>query len=237
MSRGPYFITNLEADVRVQPNQMNNNILDNIRQTLVAKKTGLSHMNYGIIVRILEVNPNVKGGIIRAEDPTASALYRVSFKCRLCNPLKKSVIMGRIVTINNKIIVAEDGPIKFLIGETDINTNNIRFSKSAFYPVSAQNEIIAKPIHPGTYVMIKVMGKQIRNNRSIVFGRLESVVPDDMIKQHIANQYMETNTIDANDLLRADTNVSDEVETIYAEETETNGAENDGNNDNDDQDN
>ena len=225
MSNGPYFITRLEADVRVHPNQMNNNIIDNIRQNLVSKYTGISYMNYGIIVKIIDIDPDVKGGIIRAEDPTASSLHRVSFKCRLCNPIKRSVIMGRIVTINNKIIVAEDGPIKFLIGEDAINSNNIKFKNSAFYPVSANGDIINKQINQGTYVMIKVMGKTIVNKRIVVFGRLESVVQDDIIKKHIENQYKETNTIDAKELLRADSITTEEIEetekVMYSEETET----------------
>jgi len=29
--KGPYFITTLEADVRIHPSQMNNNIMDNIK--------------------------------------------------------------------------------------------------------------------------------------------------------------------------------------------------------------
>jgi DNA-directed RNA polymerase subunit E'/Rpb7 len=221
MSHGPYFTTRLEADINVHPSQMNNNIVDNIRKNLIAKLSGNSYRNHGIIVKVIEIDPDVKGGILRAEDPTASSLHRVKFKCRLCNPLKQSVIMGRIVTINNKIIVAEEGPIKFLIGESEINAKNITFRNSAFYPLSSKGDIINKQINQGTYVMIKVMGKKIVKQRILVFGRLESVVPDDMVKKYITNRYEDTEMIeDANELIKRDEAIKENEDIMYTEETE-----------------
>lgn len=201
---GPYFITTLEADVRVHPSQMNNNISDNIRRNLERDYLNKCYNNYGYIDKLYDVDNNIKGGIIRAEDNTSSSVHRVKFNCRICNPIKQSTIMGRITSINNMMIVAENGPIKFIIGESDINTNNIQFKKSAFYPVSAKGEIINKPIVKGTYVMIKVMNKKlVKNKRNIlVFGRLESVISDDndKVKNVIRNQYETSERILAEDL-------------------------------------
>jgi multidrug efflux pump subunit AcrB len=38
---------------------------------------------------------------------------------------------------SGQIIIAENGPIKFIIGENDINNDNIQFKKSAYYPVTS----------------------------------------------------------------------------------------------------
>src|SRR5579864_6856984 len=127
--RGPYFITTLEADVRVHPSQMDNNIVDNIKRNLERTYANRCYDNYGYIDKIYDISDDIKGGIIRAEDNTASSVHRVSFNCRICNPMKKSIIMGRIIGINNKMIIAENGPIKFIISENNINNDNVQFRK------------------------------------------------------------------------------------------------------------
>jgi DNA-directed RNA polymerase subunit E'/Rpb7 len=201
---GPYFITTLEADVRVHPNQMNNNIADNIRRNLERDYLNKCYNNYGYIDKLYDVSNDIKGGIIRAEDNTSSSVHRVKFNCRICNPMKRSIIMGRIVSINNMMIVAENGPIKFIIGESDINMKNIQFKKSAFYPVSSKGELINNPIVKGTYVTIMVMNKKlVKGKRNIlVFGRLESVILDDneKVKDAIRDQYESSEHISAYDL-------------------------------------
>lgn len=201
---GPYFITTLEADVRVHPSQMNNNIADNIRRNLERDYLNKCYNNYGYIDKLYDVSNDIKGGIIRAEDNTSSSIHRVKFNCRICNPIKHSMIMGHVVSINNMMIVAENGPIKFIIGANDINSKNIQFKKSAFYPISAKGEIINNPIVKGTYVTIKVMNKKlVKGKRNIlVFGRLESVILDDneKVKEAIRNQYESSEKISAQDL-------------------------------------
>jgi DNA-directed RNA polymerase subunit E'/Rpb7 len=201
--KGPYFITTLEADVRIHPSQMNNNIMDNIKRTLERNYSNKCYDNYGYVDKIYDVSDDIKGGIIRAEDNTASSVHRVSFTCRVCNPMKKSTIMGRIIGINNMIIVAENGPIKFIIGESNINNDNIQFKKSAYYPVSSKGELINKPISKGTYVMIQVMNKKIVKGKTkiIVFGRLESVVLDDNVMDAIRGQYESSEKIDSAELI------------------------------------
>lgn len=218
--KGPYFITTLEADVRIHPSQMNNNIMDNIKRTLERNYSNKCYDNYGYVDKIYDVSDDVKGGIIRAEDNTASSVHRVSFTCRVCNPMKKSIIMGRIVGINNMIIVAENGPIKFIIGESNINNDNIQFKKSAYYPVSSKGELINKPISKGTYVMIQVMNKKIVKGKTkiIVFGRLESVVLDDNVMDAIRGQYESSEQIDADELVNPKNDMDTERDETTAPE-------------------
>jgi DNA-directed RNA polymerase subunit E'/Rpb7 len=232
-NNGPYFITTLEADVRIAPNQMNNNIMDAVKKNLDIMYSNKCYNNYGYIEKIVDIDDNIKGGNIRAEDTTAAAVLRVSFKCRICNPIKKSIIMGKIAGINSMMIIAKNGPIRFIIGESNINTNNIQFRKSAYYPVSQKGEIIKKPITKGTYVMIQVMGKKVAHNSSqiTVFGRLESVIHDDDIMEAIRDQYESNEHISVEDLTsnRPDNN-ENEDETIV-NEGENQDSEDDDNND------
>lgn len=224
---GPYFITTLAADVRVHPSQMDNNIMDNIKRNLERSYSNKCYDNYGYVDKIYDVNNDIKGGIIRAEDNTSSSVHRVSFNCRICNPLKNSIVMGHIIGINNMIIVAENGPIKFIIGESNINHENVQFKKSAYYPVSSKGELINKPISKGTYVMIKVLNKKIVKNRTkiIVFGRLESVILDEKVMDVIRDQYESSEKIDSAYLINTknDLDPDHENESTLEESVESDG--------------
>lgn len=214
---GPYFITTLEADVRVHPSQMDNNIMDNIKRNLQRKYSGRCYGNYGYIDKIYDVNDDIKGGIIRAEDNTSSSVHRVKFNCRVCNPMKDSMVVGQIIGVNNMIMIAVNGPIKFIINGTNINTDNVQYKKSAFYPVTSKGELINKPIIVGSYVNIKIMSKKIVNNKEkiFVFGRLESVITDDRLAVlSIKNQYEQSEKIDAENLAQE----RDEKEDFTGEE-------------------
>lgn len=222
-SFGPYFTTALEVDVRVHPSQMDNNIIDHIRSNLQRSYLNKIYENYGYIDKILEVDNNIRGGVIRAEDNTSSSVHRVKFQARICNPIRNTIISGQITSINNMLIVAQNGPIRFIIDGLTVNTDNIQYRKSAFYPVAADGSIGGKPIEKGTYVMIRIMSKKLVKNKKniLVFGRLEMVVPDDKIKDVIGEQYTSAEYIDANDLAnnRIKTK-SEDVEPDMTEESE-----------------
>jgi DNA-directed RNA polymerase subunit E'/Rpb7 len=202
---GPYFITTLEADVRVHPSQMDNNIMDNIKRNLEKTYTGKCYNKYGYIDKIYDVSDDIKGGIIRGEDNTSSSVHRVKFNCRICNPMKDSVIVGSIIGVNNMIIVAMNGPIKFIINGTNINTDNVQFKKAAYYPVTSKGELINKPLTNGSHVYIKIMSKKIVNKKDkiIVFGRLESIITDDKLAiASIKAQYEQSEKIKSDDLIK-----------------------------------
>lgn len=225
---GPYFITSLEADVRVHPSQMDNNIMDNIKRNLERTYTGKCYNKFGYIDKIYDVSDDIKGGIIRAEDNTSSSVHRVKFNCRICNPMKDSVIVGSIIGVNNMIIIAMNGPIKFIINGTNINTDNVQFKKAAYYPVTSKGELINKPLINGSHVYIKVMGKKIVNKQDkiVVFGRLESIITDDKLAEaSIKAQYEQSEKIKSDDLTRKP------METVE----EDYGPEPDGENDDDDE--
>jgi DNA-directed RNA polymerase subunit E'/Rpb7 len=201
---GPYFITTLEADVRLHPRDMNNNILDNIKNNLIRKYVNKCYLDYGYIDKIYNIYDDIKGGIIRAEDNTSSSVHNVRFRCRICKPIKNSIIYAKITGINNVIIMAEHGPIKFFIDSNNINKNNVTYIRSAFYPITPNGDVINQAVQRGTYVMVKVMSKKIVKNKSniIALSTLESIIPDNEVHKLITKQYEQQEEIDSTELLR-----------------------------------
>ena len=202
----PYFDTYLQADVRISPTQMNNNILGNIKTNLVNEYKGKCFLQYGFVEKIYEIDEDIKDGEIRPEDSTSSSVHRVKFGCRICNPIKNSFLMAQIGGINNKMIYATLGPIRFIIPADNINNKNIKFYKSAFYPIDHNGQIIDTPIKEGKYVILQVLDKKIvnRNNHINCLAILESYVPDDDVEAIMEKQYRSNDPIDGQKLIKGE---------------------------------
>jgi DNA-directed RNA polymerase subunit E'/Rpb7 len=200
---GPYFVTNLNAEVRVTPNMMTNNIIERIKHSLEYNYVNKCFLNYGYIEKIYGVDENIGIVNVMAEDFTNSGIVKVNFKCRICNPIEKTIIVGKITGINNVVIKAQNGPIKFIINGSDINKDNIQFRNNAYYPKNKKGEIINKQITNGTWINIKVMGKRIRNRSSEIFvlGYIDSVIDDEDVIDKLqetfeTEEYMDFNKKD-----------------------------------------
>lgn len=174
----PYFNTNLYSTVSLHPSQMDNDIYKHLKNNLIRKLQGKCYKSYGYISKIYKIEER-NGGIIIAEDSSASATYHVKFSCKLCKPLKNTTIICEVIAINKSLIYLRNGPIHVLIfeGKDHINQNNFVYDEK-------RNVLLAKiekdkgiPVVTGTFVKIRVINTRIENGatRIIVFGTLESI--------------------------------------------------------------
>ena len=233
---GPYFVTNLNAEVRVTPNMMTNNIIERIKHSLEYNYVNKCFLNYGYIEKIYGVDENIGIVNVMAEDFTNSGIVKVNFKCRICNPIEKTIIVGKITGINNVVIKAQNGPIKFIINGSDINKDNIQFRNNAYYPKNKKGEIINKQITNGTWINIKVMGKRIRNRSSEIFvlGYIDSVIDDEDVIDKLQETFETEEYMDFN---KKDKKLSDNKNTESGEydyDIESDNGDDEGDDDDDD---
>jgi DNA-directed RNA polymerase subunit E'/Rpb7 len=113
---------------------MDNKIYINLKKNLERKVVQKCFRDYGYIMQIYEIL-EYKDGIIEAENFMSSALFDVSFSCRLCRPLKNKEIICQIDRVNRVIVTATNGPILTIITNDRINddifftdnNNNLRY--------------------------------------------------------------------------------------------------------------
>lgn len=130
----PYINTKLYTSVSLHPDQMDNKIYINLKKNLERKVVQKCFRDYGYIMQIYEIL-EYKDGIIEAENFMSSALFDVSFSCRLCRPLKNKEIICQIDRVNRVIVTATNGPILTIITNDRINddifftdnNNNLRY--------------------------------------------------------------------------------------------------------------
>lgn len=130
----PYINTKLYTHVSLLPNQMDNKLYINLKKNLENKVSKRCFNDKGYIVDVYKIL-EYKDGMIEAENPSGSAIFDVSFSCRLCIPLKGKQIVCKVDRVNKLLITTVNGPILVIITNERINDkvffsdnmNNLRY--------------------------------------------------------------------------------------------------------------
>lgn len=186
--QNPYVNTYLYSKVSLHPSQFDNDIYKHLKNNLARKIQGKCYKGYGYISKIYRIDER-QGGEIIAEDPSASAIYKVKFSCKICRPLKGTTIICEVMAINKSIIHLRNGPINVLIFEESgaVNKNNFIFDdkKNVLLAKIGNNQKI--PVVVGTHVEVKVVASRIEHNsnRILIMGTLENIASKANIEESI----------------------------------------------------
>lgn len=189
---GPYYTTLINTETCVPPNQLNSNILVNIKQNLIRKHKGRCFNSYGCIMDIYSVSDKIGDGMTRPEDNSGSAYYNVEFKAKICNPMNNELLVARVKSVNKHIICAVNGPIVIMIMNDSINTEKFRYnnSKEALFPLNKDKKELNNPIDVGTYIMVRVRNKCMAkgDNKIVSLGTLEDLANHEQVMANMKNE-------------------------------------------------
>ena len=119
----PYINTKLYTIISLLPQQMDNNLYVNLKNNLQRTLQGKCFKDFGFIDEIYEVI-DYTNNIIYAENFSAASTFDVTFSCRLCFPLKNSLILGKIAAYTSTSILLINGPILVIVNNDSINEKN-----------------------------------------------------------------------------------------------------------------
>jgi len=185
----PYINTILTVPILLHPHQMNNDIYLHLKENLKKKVLGKCFKQHGYVDEVIEII-EYKDGIIEAENTESSALFDITFSCRLCLPLKNTQIICEINRINKQLITAVNGPILVIITTNDRvnkeifykdNNNNIRYKKENV------NDILKK----GDFIKVTIQGLQFYDGDEIikVIGFTDDMATEEEQKKFYEDQY------------------------------------------------
>jgi DNA-directed RNA polymerase subunit E'/Rpb7 len=140
---------------------------------------------------------NYSDGKLHAENLAGTAIYDISYHCRLCLPIEGTIIIGQIRIINPEVVIAINGPIMIFIPRDYVNTdiwNIINYTHKTKPNVK---------LNPDDYVKIRIKNKRINRNDSQikVMGELLDLADENEIisffgqKQDLNNNNDESNYI------------------------------------------
>jgi DNA-directed RNA polymerase subunit E'/Rpb7 len=135
---------------------MNSDIKNNMKIVLKKKIEKKCNKNGFVdeVYRILEYSD----GIMPAENLNGSAIYNITYHCKICIPVENSILLGQVKVINQELIIAINGPIMFFIPKENVDTNTWDIADN-YLNKNAKRKLLA-----GDYIKIHIMDKRINQN-------------------------------------------------------------------------
>jgi len=188
----PYINTIISHNVMLHPYQMDNKIYINLKKNLEKKIVGRCFSNYGYIVKIIEI-VSCESGIIEAENTESSAIFDLTFSCRICSPLKNTQIVCEIDRVNKLLITAVNGPILVVITNDRVNSkvffkdnnNNIRYKKDG-------QSLMLQP-HDFIIVTLQTIQFYDGDEKIKAIGFMEDIASEAEKKKYYEDQYADNN--------------------------------------------
>lgn len=190
--RSPYVNTWLNADICILPKDMNNDIQINIKNAVIKLYANKCFYHYGYVEKIFKVTNKSEYGIIQHEDPTASAKYKVSFLCRLCNPIKNTKIVAQVSQIDTKMTLCHNGQMIVVIMMSSINKNpNFMLNAITNILTYIDPDNNMHEIKKGSYVYVNVETKKIEHMSEYitVYGAIDSIATSKDWDENVLNEY------------------------------------------------
>lgn len=174
----PYINTKLYTHVALLPNQMDNKLYINLKKNLEHKLNRRCYKNFGYIMEIFKIL-EYKDGVIEAENPSGSAIFDISFSCRLAVPLKGKQIVCKVDRTNKLLLTVNSGPILIIITTERVNekvffsdnNNNLRYK-------TADNKSYV--LEPGQFVKVTIINTTFNNGDDKIkaIGFLDDMATD-----------------------------------------------------------
>ena len=184
----PYINTKLCTSIMLHPSHMNNNLYNNLKKKLVESLEKRCFGDYGYIIKIFKLE-SYEDGIIEAENTTASALYNVTFTCRLCKPLKGIRMICEVERINKVLVRLKNGPIFIAVTGDRVNTNV--FFKDNYRNLRYKVDNKSYTLKQGDFVKVNIVQTTFYNGDTNMFalGFLEGMATDNEIEEYYMDEF------------------------------------------------
>jgi DNA-directed RNA polymerase subunit E'/Rpb7 len=211
----PYLTTLLHTKTYLNPEQMNNNVYNNLKQNLIKQLEGKCFRQYGYISKVYNITDYGVGNI-PAENPLAAAIFKVTYSCKLCNPLKNTQMVCKIDRTSPILISLLSGPMRIVVTMEHINKNSFYLDKhkNLMYKSKTGSNMIEKGAHVKVTILSKTFNDQ--DDSIMVFGRLDDIANTEEIETFYKDEYdtniNEDKIINFDDYIQRENELNDIIE-------------------------
>ena len=176
----PYKNIKQYTRISIDAYHMNSDIRNNMK-VLVKKKLEKKCNKNGYIDEIYRIIDYSDGYLI-PENLNGSAIYNISYHCKICIPIENTIIIGQTRVINQELIVAINGPIMCFIPKENIDTN-------VWSNYTYINNNTNKKLTLGDFIKIKIIDKRINQNDTQIkiIGYLLDIPTQEEIDMYFGN--------------------------------------------------
>lgn len=153
----------------IKPNQLNNNIDEELESNIKTNLESKCYNNYGYIDKILKIE-RVGNPYLLPEDFSGNSVVDTIIICKIFNPPINSIITCTTIAITNQVILVKTIPLLVYIPFNKINSNIINENNS----FKQNNKVLSL----GDQVSVKIIAKRISANSSVInaIGFLENIL-------------------------------------------------------------
>jgi DNA-directed RNA polymerase subunit E'/Rpb7 len=209
----PYRNIKQYTRISVEPYQMNSDIRNNMKLILKKKVEKKCNKNGFIdeVYKILEYSD----GMMPPENLNSTAIYNITYHCKICIPVENTIIIGQIRVINQELIIAINGPIMIFIPKENIDTNVWDI------PDGFLNKIKKKKLVSGEFVKIQIVDKRINQNDSQIkaIGKLLDFTTSDEVDKYYGSKIINERVVDEVKISEQSDEV--EIESVNIDEPNT----------------
>jgi DNA-directed RNA polymerase subunit E'/Rpb7 len=211
----PYRNIKQYTRISVEPYHMNSDIKNNMKNILKKKVEKKCNKNGFVdeVYRILEYSD----GMMPAENLNGSAIYNITYHCKICIPIENTVIIGQVRVINQELVVAINGPIMFFIPKDNVDTNIWDI------PDGYMNKTKKRKLMANDFIKIQVVDKRINQNDSQIkaIGKLLDFATPEEVDKYFGSKIVTERIVDGTKVAVA-VDEPEQIETVNTEESESN---------------
>jgi DNA-directed RNA polymerase subunit E'/Rpb7 len=139
--------------IALEPYHMNSDIRNNMKIVLKKKREKKCNKN-GFIDEIFKII-EFSDGIMIPENLNGSAIYNITYHCRICIPIENTVIICSIKMVNPDLIIGINGPLFIFISKNYVDTNIWDI------PENFTHKKTNVKLTVGSYVKVQIVDKRI----------------------------------------------------------------------------
>ena len=175
-----YTDTILDTKELLNPEQMDNDITNHIKENLKNHYEKKCYKQYGYINKIYKVD-KIEETIINSEDILSSQQFKVKFSCQLFFIINEREIICKMDRITPKINTAINGPVKVIIPPDLINQQKFLLINDSLR-IKETTELLKKDM----YVKILIKGNIFsdKSNEITAKGILLDLATPEEIKEY-----------------------------------------------------
>ena len=145
------------------------------------------------------------------ENLGGSAIYNITYHCKLCIPVENTFIVGLVKVINQELVVAINGPIMIFIPKENVDNNTWDI------PDGYMNKISSKKLLVGDYIQIQIVDKRINQNDNQIkaIGRLVDFATTEDVEIYFGSKVVSDKNIDNTTIIDSVNTEEPETESNY----------------------
>jgi DNA-directed RNA polymerase subunit E'/Rpb7 len=205
----PYRNIKQYTKISVESYHMNSDIKNNMKLILKKKIEKKCNKNGFVdeVYRIIEYSD----GIMIPENLNGSAIYNITYHCKLCIPIENTLIIGQVKVINQELIIATNGPIMMFVPKENVDINIWDVSNGYL------NKNDKKKLSSGDYVKIQIMDKRINQNDTQIkaIGKLTDYATPEEVETYFGSKIVSDKVIEQQEDTNTESNENGEVESNF----------------------